>query len=190
MEKRYIIKATIKVSGARSKKQALNQIQVMLDDYDSMNSDKDASICVHIEDIRKEDAPIFKQSIDLSDINDSMELDSGQTIATLVEGNMMAELRVVGDVRVLYKGEIYKHASSMPEDLIRIFHEGKASEAEQKGLLEIGCNNWFESFIYMKNAKGQRVWTGWSDVTDDEGSSPKEIRQGLHEYIDAYMRSL
>ena len=131
----------------------------------------------------------FICNIDLKDINSSMEMDSGQTIATYEKGDYLAELRVVGDVRVLYKDEIYKHASDFPEELLKLFHEGKAYEAEVNGELEIGANNWFETFLYKKGKDGQWVWTGWSDVTDDEGSTRKEIRDGLKEYISEYIKN-
>lgn len=53
----YKINATITVEGVRSRKEALNTLQIMLDDFEDMNPDTDASVCIHIEKIKKETTP-------------------------------------------------------------------------------------------------------------------------------------
>lgn len=113
----------------------------------------------------------FKCNIELSDINDSMELESGQEIARLEENGYAVTLEVQGDVRVVYKDVAYRHAGAMPDELLKLFHDGKAYESED---VYVDMNNWFEVFFWEK--KGDKlVWTGWSDVVDCEGMNEKEL---------------
>lgn len=51
----YKIKATLTVRGKniRSRSNATDELQVMLGCYDDMN-DEDSSVCIHIEDVRRE----------------------------------------------------------------------------------------------------------------------------------------
>lgn len=46
---------TITVEGVRSRKDAINTLQIMLDDFDDMNSnsDSDASVCIHWDKVEK-----------------------------------------------------------------------------------------------------------------------------------------
>lgn len=114
--------------------------------------------------------------VDLSDINTSMELDSGQELARLYDGDLCATLEVVGDVRVIYKDEIYKTPSRFPEDLMKLFHDGKANSEHG---VEIAFNNWFELYVWkvMKDDKGNEKldFAGLSDVVDAERNTPGEI---------------
>lgn len=125
--------------------------------------------------------------VDLSGINTSMELDSGQELARLYDGDLCATLEVVGDVRVLYKDEIYKTPSRFPEDLMKLFHDGKADSEHG---VEIAFNNWFELFIWKigKDDKGNEKldYTGHSDVVGAEGETPEEIHGLLSDSIKEY----
>lgn len=86
-------------------------------------------------------------------INDSMELDSGQVVATLKTSDLLVEIRVEGYVRVVFNDVAYKASSQMPQELIDLFHNGgeEYEKALEDGRLYIDDNNWFESFIYYKN---------------------------------------
>lgn len=122
--------------------------------------------------------------VDLSDINTSMELDSGQELARLYDGDLCATLEVRGDVRVLYEDELYKAPSQFPEKLMKLFHDGKADSYHG---VEIAFNNWLEVFVWkvVKDDKGNEKldFAGLSDVVDAEGNTPDEIRGLLSDCI-------
>ena len=44
---------TITVEGVRSRKDAINTLQIMLDDFEDMNSESDASVCIHWDKVEK-----------------------------------------------------------------------------------------------------------------------------------------
>ena len=121
----------------------------------------------------------YKQNIDLSNINDSMELESGQVIATLEMGEQLVSLEVHGDVRVIYKDEVYKTQSQFPEELMQMFHDCSAFESP---LVEIQDNNWFEMFLYEKKHTTWK-WTGEADVVDVEGCKPHELLSQMIDYL-------
>ena len=126
----------------------------------------------------------YKQNIDLSNINDSMELESGQVIATLEMGEQLVSIEVHGDVRVLYKDEIYKTQSQFPEELMQMFHDCSAFESP---LVEILDNNWFEMFLYEKDEKtGGWCFTNESDVVDVEGCKPHELLSQMIDCLNYY----
>ena len=122
--------------------------------------------------------------VDLSGINTSMELDSGQELARLYDGDRCATLEVQGDVRVIYENELYKAPSQFPEELMKLFHDGKA---DNKHGVETAFNNWFELFVWKveKDDKSNEKldFAGLSDVVDAEGMTPDEIREMLAEGI-------
>ena len=119
---------------------------------------------------------------DLSDINDSMELESGQVIAELCSQYHKVELLVAGEVRVVYKDDVYKSISQMPEELVRLFHDEKAWLNKD---VYIDNNNWFEVVIYEDNGK----WTGYGEVVDCEGMNPEEIETLLKECLKDYLET-
>ena len=121
---------------------------------------------------------------DINDINDSMEVESGTTFARLEKGKYVVTLEVKGDVRVLYKDEIYKTPCRFPEELAKMFHDGTAWGNPK---IEIAYNNWGEIFISEK--KGNVIkWTGISDVVDDFPFTEERARQDLEEYLDQYIK--
>lgn len=121
----------------------------------------------------------FESFIDLSNINTSMELDSTQSVAELTDKNFMLEIRVCGEVKVYFDDDIFKCASQMPDELLQLFHEGKAYEDERVGVVD---NNWFEAFLYEKDGDGW-VWTGSSDVVDCEGMTNDRLKEMMQEII-------
>lgn len=126
----------------------------------------------------------FKSIVDISNINDSMELDSGQEIAYLKKGPYMVTLEVCGEVKVRYKNRTYKTASRMPEELIQQFHNGTAYENED--FVDIIFNNWLETFIWEKEGDEYEC-TGISDVSYYEGCTAEDIESGLEDYLDKYI---
>lgn len=49
----YKFTGTITVDGVSSRKEAIETIQIMLDDFDDMNSDSNASVCIHWDKVEK-----------------------------------------------------------------------------------------------------------------------------------------
>lgn len=86
----------------------------------------------------------INDSIPLDKIYDSMQLDSNQTIAHLKIDGYDITLEVKGHVRVVYKDQVYKHASDFPNELLQLFAEQKAGDCPD---LFVDDNNWFEVFI-------------------------------------------
>ena len=124
----------------------------------------------------------YEYYVDLTDINDSMELNSNQEIASYEKDGFVVTLEVRGAVRVVYKNNVYKDASQMPEELIRIFHDGKVLDNED---LYVDDNNWFETFFWERNGNSLE-WTRLSDVVDAENSSPEDIREFLKDCFNEY----
>ena len=117
----------------------------------------------------------FNTYIDLTNINDSMELDSGQVIAELKIGRWHLSLEVRGEVRVTYNpdengsyenGVVYRWASYFPKKLLRMFHDGETADAKN---VYVDENNWFELFV-EKDGKSVN-----SEVVDAEGCGPQEL---------------
>lgn len=93
-------------------------------------------------------------SIPIDKIINSMQLDSGQTIAELHVDNYSVTLEVHGEVRVLFNpdphgnasdGDVYTCASQFPDELMKIFAEG-IDYAEMKNIF-VDDNNWLEVFL-------------------------------------------
>lgn len=51
---KYIFTGTITVEGVKSRKDAINTLQIMLDDFDDMNSESNASVCINWDKVEKE----------------------------------------------------------------------------------------------------------------------------------------
>lgn len=122
----------------------------------------------------------YKQFIDLSNVNDSMELNSDTTIAELtgkrLDGTSFGVyLQVQGKVTVIYKDKLYSHASEMPEELLKLFHDDGYSPSDEN--LTVNENNWFELFIEENDH------TVFSDVVDAGGLDETEVFTYL---VDAY----
>ena len=119
----------------------------------------------------------------MTKINNSMEMDSGIEIARLTletpKGTLVATLEIRGDVRVYYKDETYKCASQMPDELIKMFHDGTTDENKDVSIVD---NNWPEVFLWTKEGN-ELIWTGYSDVADAEGMTEVEIESLLTDYI-------
>lgn len=93
-------------------------------------------------------------AIPVMEIKDSMQLDSNQTIAHMKVDDIDLTLEVRGDVRVQWnpepsgpyeKGQVYKHASDFPEELLKVFAEHKDVSIMRN--INVVDNNWFEIFV-------------------------------------------
>lgn len=116
----------------------------------------------------------YKLFIDkrLLTVNDSMELDSGQTVASLEfekDGRKYEfEIRVCGEVRVTFKKETYFRPSEFPDALKALFHNGRADGDRR---VYIGNNNWFELYVIADG----RIDGEWCDVLDGGWTSETDV---------------
>ncbi len=134
---------------------------------------------------------------DLTNIPDSMLLDSETVIAKCdCEGYHMT-LEVHGEVRVTVEKdggeEVYRCASEFPDWLIEAIKKdpnvwdtyaptGEGND-NAEGNLYVSDNNWFEMFLFDEN------W-GYvtSDVVDAENMSPEQIKVLFGELFDDYKK--
>lgn len=115
--------------------------------------------------------------IDMSIINDSMELDSNQVIATLEVDDILLSLEVRGETRVEYKGVIYYTPSEFPKELKTLIHASSWWMNHED--VQVYFNNWFEVFD-----EGQH----WSDVVDAEQLDEDGLKELLLDiYVERYV---
>lgn len=120
--------------------------------------------------------------IPFGDIHDSMQLDSGTVIATLEAGDYRLKEHVAGDVRVYWNpdptkswedegAETFRHASQMPEELLRIFGGDKPWSDYPN--LHVVNNNWFEVTVRYKGVVVH------SDLDDLDALDPCDLFTSL-----------
>lgn len=133
-------------------------------------------------------------------IHDSMELDSGQVVASLSTSDVLVEIRVEGDVRVVFNDEVYKASTQFPDELLQLFHDGgeEYEKALEDGRLYIDNNNWFEYFVYYKNPeynpkdKNSVKWlcdNAWYDVLDGDWKDEVDVFSTLLEVLKEYQQA-
>lgn len=94
--------------------------------------------------------------IDFNNLCSSMQLDSDTVIATLDVDNCTFTLKTLGLVRVVWNpdpalstdepgSEVYKSPCQFPDDLMKIFEEGRENEAKN---LFVDNSNWFSIVVY------------------------------------------
>lgn len=116
-------------------------------------------------------------------MHDSMLIESGTIIATMTTGNYKCEIRVCGEVRVVYKGVAYRSPEAFPEELREMFASGKADNSDE---VFIDDNNWYELFV-----DDEKGWTGWSEVLDSlDNLTPAELAKVFEDAIESYLTSL
>ena len=128
-------------------------------------------------------------------VNDSMELDSGQEVASLETDGLYVSIRVAGDVRVVFNDESYRASSQFPEELVELFHNGKAWNDER---VYVDNSNWFESFVYYKNPnydpedKKSPKWLcdpAWCDVLDGGWENEADVFSFLLDLAKEYEKA-
>ena len=77
-------------------------------------------------------------------LTDSLLIDSGQIAFEGTYKGVRVAVVVCGEVRLVWKGEVYKTASQYPEDLEKAI---RTHRFEKQGG-EIGANNWYELRVY------------------------------------------
>lgn len=128
----------------------------------------------------------FELTVDLTNINDSMELDSCIEVARLTKGPYRILLEVYGEVEVYYKDEAFYSASDMPDELLKLFHDGSAYNHPDVSIVE---SNWFEVF-YEEWIGSNWVDSGWSAVVDPEAKNPAELESTLECWLDEYIEDM
>lgn len=130
---------------------------------------------------------------DMTQIVDSMQIDSEETIATMHAFGVKASLEVRGDVKIWWNpekgkdpldGKYYKYPSEFPEDLKNLIAKGVTNDDQHWSTdprLYISENNWFEIFIGDEN-RGYDC----SICVDVEGMTPDEIKDMLLDICKEY----
>ena len=88
-------------------------------------------------------------SYDMSAIKDSMQIDSGEIIATLTKGDLKVTFEVVGDVKVEFRGDIFRTPSDFPTELKDLILTDELYFINNA--VQIHNNNWFEAFMEGPN---------------------------------------
>ena len=125
--------------------------------------------------------------IDLTKITDSMQIDSGTTLATCYKNGFYAYLKVVGGVKVFFNpiineeptlGDCYRAPSEFPQELKDLI--AKNPHWFQDERLEIAENNWFELF-WCQTPDDAHVS---SECVDIEGDTQSEIMSLFMEFAE------
>ena len=129
-----------------------------------------------MEDIKILEFEVYR---DLTNINDSLELESGTCICYMKTNWGSVEIRVVGEVRIFFDENrnddftSYRYYYDFPDELKKIIHDGTAWGDDR---VDIENNNWFEAFSDC----------GESDVVDVEGLTEEELKTECLELIKYY----
>lgn len=110
-------------------------------------------------------------------ITNSLLLSSEQKVieAKFDNGRWTVIVRVIGDVRILWKDQIYKDASQYPDELTEFIRSGKMNDQSTwPENTDIINNNWYEVFIYDRN--GDILNSEYCDIelpelTEDEAKA-------------------
>ena len=123
----------------------------------------------------------FKVYGDLSKYTDSL-LFQDEKIASLLTKEYKVTIEVIGDIRIFFKGNLYKCSSKFPEELIEIIENGEVSEHSD---VEIMDNNWFEIDVYERTGKDEYVLV--CDEVFEEDLS-KMTQENLKNYMQKYLK--
>ena len=109
---------------------------------------------------------------DLTDINDSLLLESGTVIARYdnKETDTHITYEVCGEVKISYKDDWYRYPQDFPEELTEMIRNGTLYDSED---VYVDCNNWFEIF-YVGNEE-------WTSIIDIENMTPEQIAEDIIE---------
>lgn len=125
----------------------------------------------------------FKQYVDLINVGDSMELDSGQIIAEMQYGNISASLEVRGDVKVTFDDQTYLCPSDFPQKLKEMIHTDRNWYNSKS--VYVSENNWFELFVSCDGSAFPDA-----DCVDAENLKPIDVFGLLYEAIVSKIKEL
>ena len=132
--------------------------------------------------------------IDMTQITDSMQLDSDTQIASMEFHGITAYLDVKGEVKVWWNsnaetddldemfkcGDYYKYPSEFPQELKDLIKEDRGWDCDPR--VYVSENNWFDLAIFYDDE-----YIG-SDVVDVEGFTYADLFNFLHESISAELQ--
>lgn len=117
----------------------------------------------------------FKLYEDTKNIKDSLQFDSGTLIAEYIDNDLSARIEVVGDVRIIFEGDIFKYPSNFSDELKQIVAKGNAYDDER---IEVCENNWFE-LIVIDNTNNTEIDMGDDPIIAVEGLTAHELKDLL-----------
>lgn len=119
-------------------------------------------------------------------ISDSLLLSSGTEIfSAVLDKKWHVFLRVCGDVRILWKDEIYKDVSQFPDELkefIRTKNIFVDSLPEDSSVIN---NNWYELFIY--DDENNCVTSDVCDI-DIQELTEEDVKEFIKDELDGYIK--
>lgn len=124
----------------------------------------------------------FQVFENLNECIDSLLFDD-ETIAQLNTKEYMVTIEVIGDIRLFFKGQLYKSAANYPDELVKLLKSGKAYENEN---LEICDNNWFEINIYESTKNNEKELIN-DEILDDIDIS-KITKDDLKQYMSKHLK--
>ena len=119
-------------------------------------------------------------AVPLAECKDSLLFNHGDIIASLSSSNgILVQIGVVGDVRILYKDNVYRYPDSYPDEITKALKDGTFSQMESDGIVETINNNWFEVFVSKNNEPvNSDVWEMVLDTISED-----KLRESLIDYI-------
>lgn len=117
----------------------------------------------------------FRLYENTENIKDSLQFDSGTLIAEYIDNNLSARIEVVGDVRIIFEGDVFKYPSNFSDELKQIVAEGNVYDDER---IEVCENNWFE-IIVTDNTNNTEIDMGDDPIIAVEGLTAYELKDLL-----------
>lgn len=117
----------------------------------------------------------FRLYENTKNIKDSLQFDSGTLIAEYIDNDLSARIEVVGDVRIIFKGDVFKYPSNFSDELKQIVAEGNVYDDER---IEVCENNWFE-VIVIDNTNNTEIDMGDDPIIAVEGLTAYELKDLL-----------
>ena len=117
----------------------------------------------------------FRLYENTKDIKDSLQFDTGTLIAEYIDNDLSARIEVVGDVRIIFEGDVFKYPSNFSDELKQIVAEGNVYADER---VEVCENNWFE-VIVIDNTNNTEIDMGDDPIIAVEGLTAYELKNLL-----------
>ena len=119
-------------------------------------------------------------AVPLAECKDSLLFNHGDIIASLSSSNgILVQIGVVGDVRILYKDNVYRYPDNYPDEITKALKDGTFGQMEYDGIVETINNNWFEVFVFKNNEPvNSDVWEMVLDTISED-----KLRESLIDYI-------
>ena len=119
-------------------------------------------------------------AVPLAECKDSLLFNHGDIIASLSSSNgILVQIGVVGDVRILYKDNVYRYPDSYPDEITKALKDGTFGQMEYDGIVETINNNWFEVFVSKNNEPvNSDVWEMALDTISED-----KLKESLIDYI-------